>query len=199
MRSAKRAKLRVTGVGLALTAVVVLFAACGGASGPGVASIGSTTTTAAAPASGGGSTGSEAALLKYSECMRAHGVPNFPDPSANGSFQLAAGIDPASPAFKAAQAKCQKLVPGGGLPILGSTTHPSAEALAQMVKVSQCVRSHGVPNFPDPTTSFPSNLARVQQISDRGGVIFVFPRSLDMRSPAFTRAAAACGFKLTNH
>ena len=199
MRSAKRAKLRVTGVGLALTAVVVLFAACGGASGPGVASIGSTTTNR-----GGAGVGrrEHRERSRAAEVLRMHPRARraeLPRPERQRELPAGRRNRPASPAFKAAQAKCQKLVPGGGLPILGSTTHPSAEALAQMVKVSQCVRSHGVPNFPDPTTSFPSNLARVQQISDRGGVIFVFPRSLDMRSPAFTRAAAACGFKLTNH
>jgi hypothetical protein len=115
--------------------------------------------------------------------MRSNGVPNFPDPDASGGFQLGGGIDPASPAFKAAQAKCQKLLPAGP----GSGPAPSAQALAHWVKVAQCMRRHGISGFPDP------------MVSDRDGVIFVFPRTLDMESPMFTQAAAACGFHLHNH
>jgi hypothetical protein len=54
--------------------------------------------------------------------MRAHGVPNFPDPKfAGGGVQIAlgprSGINPASPAFTKAQAACGSLIgragPGG--------------------------------------------------------------------------------------
>jgi hypothetical protein len=71
-----------------------------------------------------------AQLLKYSACMRAHGVPNFPDPAerdgavgisisngtrrgANGST-TSTGIDQNSPQFKAAQQACQSLMPRPG-------------------------------------------------------------------------------------
>jgi hypothetical protein len=55
------------------------------------------------------------ALLKYAQCMRAHGVPKFPDPKAGGALVLGkkAGVDPNTPQFKAAAQTCQKLVPGG--------------------------------------------------------------------------------------
>jgi hypothetical protein len=133
--------------------------------------------------------------------MRSSGVPNFPDPNTGGGFRIGAGIDPNSRAFEAARAKCDKLVPGfGTLPGSGGAA-PSARALAHWVKVAQCMRGHGVSNFPDPRTSAPSDLlaAGGGMISDRDGVILVFPSTIDMRSPAFTRAAAACGFALTNH
>jgi hypothetical protein len=47
--------------------------------------------------------------------------------------------------------------------------------------------------FPDPTTSRPSNRADYN-ISDRDGVFLAIPNSIDMRSPAFQHAAAACNF-----
>jgi hypothetical protein len=55
------------------------------------------------------------AMLQYARCMRAHGVPEFPDPKAGGEFKLGtkAGVDPDTPQFQAAQKTCQKLVPGG--------------------------------------------------------------------------------------
>ena len=64
------------------------------------------------------------------------------------------------------------------------------------------MRRHGVPDFPDPRTSVPSNpfgSARAGVISDIEGVILIFPGTIDQQSPAFTRAAAACAFPLHNH
>jgi hypothetical protein len=71
-----------------------------------------------------------------------------------------------------------------------------------MVKVAQCMRRHGITDFPDPRTSVPSNpfpAGGTGVISDIDGVIFVFPATLDTQSPMFTRAAAACRFPLHNH
>lgn len=142
----------------------------------------------------------EADELAYSKCMRANGVPDFPDPNAGGGFKVAvpAGADASSPSFKAAQTKCATILPGiGGL---GSGPPPSAQAVAHWVTVAQCMRRHGVSNFPDPRTTAPSHPpAGGGVISDRDGVILVFPHAIDMQSPIFTRAATACGFQLTNH
>src|SRR5262245_14638586 len=54
------------------------------------------------------------ALLKYAQCMRARGVPKFPDPKADGGLMIGpkTGVDPNAPQFIAAQQACKKLVPG---------------------------------------------------------------------------------------
>jgi len=47
-------------------------------------------------------------LLAFAACMRAHGVPNFPDPTFSGGragFQTG-GIDRSSPQFRAAKQAC---------------------------------------------------------------------------------------------
>ncbi len=179
-------------------AVVLLLAACGGSSsGTSVAHLGG----AATPTAGSGSTGSGSIdpgsptflsqSLKYVACMREHGMPNFPDPSTNdGRFMMP--VDPSSPAFVAAQATCHKLLPGGGPPAPGSATHPSAHALASMLKISQCMRKRGIHDFPDPSSRMPSNPPSRGVITDMSGVILVFPSALAMRSPAFAQADAAC-------
>jgi hypothetical protein len=55
--------------------------------------------------------GAEVAQLTFSRCMRAHGVPNFPDPPppSGGGFGFiygGNGIDYASPLFRLAQRSC---------------------------------------------------------------------------------------------
>ncbi len=192
---------------VALASVAVLLAGCGGgsSSNEGVAQLGSSTGSSTATGDGATSPGSgspEAALLAFAKCMRSNGMSNFPDPSGSGGFRFrrGAGINPSSPAFKAAQAKCKKFQPGGGP---GSGPPPSAQVLAHWLNVAQCMRRHGVPEFPDPRTSVPSNLhppagAARFVVSDIEGVILVMG-SIDTQSPAFTRAAAACAFPLHNH
>ena len=126
-------------------------------------------------------------------CMRANGVPNFPDPrSAGASFAIPTGTSPAAPAFKAAQAKCQRLL-AGGLSVPGLTTHPSAQTLAKLLKIARCMRRHGVSGFPDPTTAVPSTLGGLGEITDFDGAILVFPSTINLESPAYKQALTACG------
>jgi hypothetical protein len=58
-----------------------------------------------------------AQMLKLAYCMRAHGVPKFPDPTSNGiRISPSSGLDPQSPQFQAAQKACAKDFPGGTPP-----------------------------------------------------------------------------------
>jgi hypothetical protein len=57
-------------------------------------------------------------LEKFSQCMRANGIPDFPDPSASGlQIRVSPGSDlnPNNPTFKNAQKKCAQQV---GIPQL---------------------------------------------------------------------------------
>ena len=109
------------------------------------------------------------AVLAFKRCMREHGVP-----MNSGSV-----TNPSSPSFKAAKAACAKLLPG------------FAKTKAQMLKISKCMRQHGISRFPDPTLSVTGNPARAIA---RSGVILAIPSSINTRSPAFKHAAAACKF-----
>ncbi len=139
-----------------LASVALLLAGCGGgSSSPGVAHLsrasGSPAANASTTTGEGASTGSsspEAEALANAACMRSHGVPKFPDPTAGGVVHLR-GIDPSSSAFQAAQKACGKLFPNGAK---GGPPSPAEQARMQegALKFSQCMRSHGVPSFPDP-------------------------------------------------
>jgi len=165
--------------GTSVTAVVacaVAIAACGSSSKP--------TTTA-------GSTHYDAALA-FSKCMRTHGVTNFPDPSGSGGINIpsGSGINPFSPVFKASQSACAKSLPNGG----PGNQHPSAQAMAAARQTSECMRTHGVTGFPDPTLKPPSSPAGYSLLEDRGGVVIAVPSTINPNSPAFMQAAKACQF-----
>jgi hypothetical protein len=63
-----------------------------------------------APA-GGASAGQKAQEVKFADCMRAHGVPSFPDPDHDGAFTLPPGLNPQAPAFRRAMGGCQSVRP----------------------------------------------------------------------------------------
>ena len=58
------------------------------------------------------------ALLKYARCMRAHGIPDFPDPQPGGGFSIkqtpGSDLNPNSPLYEAADNACKHYLPGGG-------------------------------------------------------------------------------------
>ncbi len=108
-RRARRPRADV--VAVALASVALLAAACGGASP-------SQATTTIPPAAQGRSTAAfYTDKLHYAQCMRANGVPNYPDPQSNGQFLIQPGEDlPSrnSPQFISANKACQHLLPDGG-------------------------------------------------------------------------------------
>jgi hypothetical protein len=153
---------RMALLGTVLILLAVGAAACSDSSnGPGVAGGGSPTTTVA-PSASGSSPGTMTKLLAYAECMRSHGVSDFPDPTPNpggsgGGFNLNGGsgdLNPSNPTYKSANGACQSLIPSG-------TPKNPAQQLAQSVKLAACMRSHGVPNFPDPNGEGAFNLGAI--------------------------------------
>jgi hypothetical protein len=159
----------------------MLASACGGSSpAASVAQLGTTTTSRLATASSGGN----GSPLAYARCMRAHGIPGFPDPSSQGGFSFGGNVNPNSQAFQQANDDCQRFTPTSGF---GHGPSPAqiAQLQAQALKFSQCMRSHGVADFPDPV--FHSGGGGIS-ISIKAG-----PGSdLTPSSPVFQAAQQAC-------
>lgn len=193
-----------TAVLAGLAALALLVAGCGGSSDPGVAKLAtaaassSTTGNAAAPggsppsSGGAGEVHSEAAIagpggpeaqkkmVAFAQCMRSHGVPDFPEPS-EGKIILNGGsgngLNPSSPQFQSAMRSCHSLMPAPKV-----TPQQSAEMQAKALKFSECMRSHGVPNFPDP--KFEGGGVRI--------TLHAGPDAINPRSPQFQAAQKAC-------
>ncbi len=110
--------------------------------------------------------------------MRSHGVPNFFHPTSpyelkNWLISSAAQ----SPADQSAETDCQHLLPGG-LPNQ-SAAHSQAQ-IAAFLAFARCIRSHGFPNFPDPTSS--GELTH-EMLADAG---------INLHQPAVLQAGDAC-------
>jgi hypothetical protein len=158
-----RPRLGWLGAMLAILGIVVL-AACGSGG------------TSSASGDGSTSTAYQKALA-YAQCIRAHGIPDYPDPNSQGQFVIQNGAS-APPSVSAAVANaattaCQKLLPPSMA--LGPSKAP-AGSNTQGLKFSECMRSHGEPTFPDPAAN--------------GS--FKLPPGMDAESPQFQNAANAC-------
>jgi hypothetical protein len=151
------------------------FVACGASGTP------SGTTTNA--------TSGSSAQFALAQCMRSHGVPNFPDPRTgpNGGgegFSIIAtpgsstvtidGTRFAGSAFESAVKTCKLFGGGSGPPPVTAAEKRRAVAFAE------CMRKHGVPDFPDPT--FPA----AGGIGQSGGA------AIKRNSPAVQAAVAVC-------
>jgi hypothetical protein len=159
---------------VAMAALVLLAAACSGG-GPSAAGSGG------APHAAGSS--SSPSAVAYSSCMRSHGVPNFPDPGSGGQVPKADAqrLGVSTSQLQAAQQACQHLLPNAGGSLEQQTeqcisTSNCPQALVQQMltaerKLARCMRSHGVPKYPDPT------------LDSQGRPIFVFSISNDGFDP----------------
>jgi hypothetical protein len=123
--------------------------------------------------------------LTYADCMRANGLPHFPDPGSNGALP-----NPALPAFQAALKACAKLQPVGI--DLGGPPEPSAAELRAALAFARCMRAHGFSHFPDPLTT----VSDVATLTLGPGEYFPDPGPTEVQSPGFRQAAKACGVQL---
>lgn len=131
--------------------------------------------------------GRVAAGIKYADCMRSHGVSNFPDPNSSDDFILSS-VNTRAPAFQGAQTTCDKLYPSG-TPSSGAFSAATDE---EFLTMAHCMRAHGVSRFPDPTTTPPSNTGAGTEAFTENGVSFVITSTINIRSPAVKRAASTC-------
>jgi hypothetical protein len=148
-----------------LLAAAALAAGCSSSSGSSVASAGSGTPTASARQT--------PSTLAYAKCMISHGIKNFPEPDAKGQIQLTNGQMPDinSPQFHAAMKACLSLNPAS----VGVSPAEQAKHQAALVTYAKCMRSHGVPDFPDPQSNGTFDVG-----------------SLNVNSPQVQKADKAC-------
>jgi hypothetical protein len=115
--------------------------------------------------------------VRFADCMRSHGVPSFPDPTTSPR-EFKNAFNTQSPAFQSAETACQHVLPGGGPPSQNAA-HSQAQ-IAAMLAFARCLRTHGFPNFPDPTSS--GQLTH-EMVANAG---------INLHQPAVLQAGDAC-------
>ncbi|HET7247601.1 MAG TPA: hypothetical protein VFJ07_22510 [Streptosporangiaceae bacterium] len=146
----------------ALAGTALLAAACSGGSG--------------VPVSARQANYQEA--LAYSQCMRTHGEPGFPDPQPNGDLLIDGPKDHLNAALMNSASKaCQHLMPLGPPMTAAQQRKVTAEAL----KFVACMRAHGLPTFPDPKV-------------DSRGIEVQVPRGVAQNSAVLKNAQQACRY-----
>ncbi|HEY0871254.1 MAG TPA: hypothetical protein VGD55_12710 [Acidothermaceae bacterium] len=142
---------------LAAGGLFLLLAACSGSSSPAASST------------------QQAGAVGFAHCMRSSGVANWPDPESSGVFDKSEittqKLGVSSSVLQSAQNTCQHLLPRE------SSTQQRLNG-AQALQFAQCMRSHGVPNFPDP-----DGTGRIPDPATGG---------IDQGSPQFQAANDAC-------
>jgi hypothetical protein len=149
---------RAAAVIIATAALGLLAAACSTSASSGASS---SSAGASSAASSSSSDPASSQLVAYSQCMRSHGVPNFPDPTSVGlpkANPQQFGVS--SSQLQAAQAACAHLLPNASSfqqqaqqCMVAGNCPPALvhQMLTAERKFAQCMRSHGVPNWPDPS------------------------------------------------
>jgi hypothetical protein len=144
---------------VALAGIALLATACGGGSSPGSAAETAYQKT-----------------LAFSQCMRAHGEPGFPDPQPNGNLLVDGQKDHLNGALmNSANKACQHLMPKSK----PMTAAQQRQVTARALRFVACMRSHGIADFPDP-------------VVNAQGIEFHAPSGVGPGSPVFSRAQQAC-------
>jgi hypothetical protein len=181
-------------IGIGAATVAVLLAGCGGHARtttridvPG-ARAGSRTVIIGAHSVGSaraaGQRPSRPSMLAFAECMRSHGVPDFPDPRPPGQIPRGNAFEPAatggftanpnSPAYQAASTDCRSLADAS--PVTPGSVN---RVMASQLRFAVCMRAHGVTNFPDPTST--------GEIGDNGAI-----SGVNQNAPAYRAAEDTC-------
>jgi hypothetical protein len=158
----------------AVGAVGLLASACSGSSGEGVAQVGSATTTTSSSSS------SNNPQLAFARCMRRNGAPDFPDADNQGHFNLTPQIPRHTPQLDEAYEACDHLK-AAAYALDPQLAEGRQAKLQLLLDYAACMRSHGVPNFPDPT------------VDDHGmGFGDLSESNINQSAPVFKAAERAC-------
>src|SRR5215208_5004161 len=145
----------------AFAMVALISAGCGSNAASDTGAAGSTDTT------GSGADEKLTArdqAVKFAECIRAHGVSDFPDPNAKNQFEYGVSVTPA--VWNQATTACKYLQPPGTLSAKRTPKQQSAS-----LRFAQCIRDNGVKDFPDPVNGEPLvNTYKIPSSNKPGGM-----------------------------
>jgi hypothetical protein len=115
--------------------------------------------------------------VKFAECIRGHGVPDFPDPNAKGQFIYGVSVSPA--VWQKAVDACRDLQPPGAL---SSKRTPKQQTAS--LRFAECIRENGVKDFPDPVNGEPLvDTTKIPSANRPGGMTILNAAMEKCRAP----------------
>jgi hypothetical protein len=177
-RTGRPRRRRAGALAAAVAVATLLAAACGGSPAE---------TNTFAP----GATYAQA--LAFAKCMRSNGVPQFPAPDAQGNFnttQIEALENNNSQADNAIH-QCRSVLPNAGTGLTVEQIQTiQQQNLRSAVKAADCMRAHGITNFPDPAGTTQASGVNWQPL------ISAIQAGLSLNTPSYQAAFMACNGKL---
>ena len=153
----RRTMTRLLRIALPLVVSAVALAACGGSSSTPHVAAASSQPGQRTAAAGGHSTAPPSVtqlIHTTAQCLREHGVPNFPDPvvDTHGNLQYDDQLIKSLPAAVAQSAEqaCQSQINAAESAVPAAQPAATPQEIQQATQFAQCMRQHGWPNFPDP-------------------------------------------------
>lgn len=113
-------------------------------------------------------------MLQYSQCIRANGYAEFPDPSPDGKILIRVTDPKSGSQLQAAQRACKDKAPAG---FVEQDQNVTPEQMQALLGFAGCMRKNGVNEFPDPSPN---------------GVFEVTSPALDMGSLQFRQKMDSC-------
>jgi len=178
----------------ALTAVVVavglLVAGCSGSgSSSGVPSL------RHGQSGSSGTHHNAAALHTAAQCIRDHGIPNYQDPVVGPGEVVYAdqrNLERADGAVvQQAIAACRSQIGAANFDP-SQRPHPPAQLVRDGVREAQCLRAHGLPNWPDPKPTDTFDPGHGFQVTEAAFAGAVPPGANPKLSNSFRQAIQAC-------
>jgi hypothetical protein len=125
----------------------------------------------------GGTEQAMTVMRQLAHCIRSHGMPGWPDPVINPLTGVPAWPQDAPDVPASIQQACQS-VANRLPPDVQDSQPPTARSMQALVRFARCMRSYGVPNWPDPNAlgEFPMTTQMAAQF----------------KGPADRRATNAC-------
>jgi hypothetical protein len=168
---------------VALAVVALIGAGCG-SNAP--SETGSASSTGADTSDNAKKAGDQDKGVKLAECIRAHGVPHFPDPDAKGDYAF--GIDVSPAVWKKATGACKNLTPPGTF-----SGKRSPKQQSDALRFAACIREHGVKDFPDPINGDPLVDTTHIPSSNRPGGMTILNAATKTCGPILNLAAGGQG------
>jgi len=167
------------GLAVLVTGAAIGLAACSGSSPPHVASLGKNGSVRAV-SSTTVPTGSPTQLLdEWAACMRRRGDPDQVDPTVDASKVIQIKLGWAG-GLRGANGACGAYLRAAQT-ALGGNASSTSSGQATALKFAQCMRSNGVPDYPDPTGNNNNQTIHASNGSD-----------LNPANPTYQAAATLC-------